>query len=380
MSVPVIAGYLRTPFAKAHKGMLKNVRPDDFGAEVIKGLIQKYPTLNEDLEDLLLGCAYPEGEQGNNLGRIITYLSGLSVEVPGSTTNRLCGSSMQTIHMAAGSISMGSGDLFLCGGIESMSRIKRGGFNLTPNPKLGGEEFPDAYISMGITAENVANKYSISREDQEVFALKSHEKAANAIKKGYFEEELIQINTPEGVLSQDECVRGESNLESMKKLKPAFLENGTVTAATSSPLTDGAAFTVVCSEDYALKNDIEPLAKIISTSVTGCEPELMGLGPIKSTRKSLERAGLELDDIGVIELNEAFSAQSLGVINSLNLNQDKLNLDGGALSIGHPLGASGARIVGKASKLLKRMDERYSLSTMCVGGGMGISTILENYN
>jgi len=379
MAVPVIAGFLRTPFAKAHKGTLKDVRPDDFSAEVVKGLISKNNLIGEELEDILVGCAYPEGEQGNNLGRIISYLSDLSVGIPGSTTNRLCGSSMQTIHMACGSISMGSGDVFLCGGIESMSRVMRGGFNFTPNSKLM-QNAPDAYISMGLTAENVAKKYSITREDQEEFALKSHQKSSSAYHKGYMEEELISIKTPEGMLMKDECVRENTNLESMKKLKPAFIENGTVTAATSSPLTDGAAFTIICSEEYALKNNMQPLAKIIGTAVTGCEPEYMGIGPVDATNKALSRAGITMDELDVIELNEAFSSQSLAVINSLKIDLDKVNIDGGALSIGHPLGASGARITGKAASILNRIDGKYSLATMCIGGGMGISTVLEKYN
>ena len=379
MAVPVIAGFLRTPFAKAHKGTLKDVRPDDFSAEVVKGLISKNNLIGEELEDILVGCAYPEGEQGNNLGRIISYLSDLSVGIPGSTTNRLCGSSMQTIHMACGSISMGSGDVFLCGGIESMSRVMRGGFNFTPNSKLM-QNAPDAYISMGLTAENVAKKYSITREEQEEFALKSHQKSSSAYHKGFMKEELIPINTPEGMLMKDECVRENTNLESKKKLKPAFIENGTVTAATSSPLTDGAAFTIICSEEYALKNNMQPLAKIIGTAITGCEPEYMGIGPIDATNKALSRAGITMDELDVIELNEAFSSQSLAVINSLKIDLDKVNIDGGALSIGHPLGASGARITGKAASILNRIGGNYSLATMCIGGGMGISTVLEKYN
>ena len=379
MTVPVIAEYLRTPFAKAHRGALREMRPDDFSATVVKALISKNPTIATDLEDILVGCAYPEGEQGNNLGRIISYLSGLSVNIPGSTTNRLCGSSMQTIHMACGSISMGAGDAFLCGGVESMSRVKRGGFNYSPNSALI-DNTPNAYISMGITAENVANKYSISRNEQEDFALNSHRKASKAYNKGYMKEEIVPVNSPDGTLSRDECIRENSSIESMQKLKPAFLDTGTVTAATSSPLTDGAAFTIICSEDYALKNNMNPLAKIIGTAVTGCEPELMGIGPIEATIKALKRSKISLNDLDVIELNEAFSSQSIAVINSLGLDTEKVNIDGGALSIGHPLGASGARITGKAASILNRVDGQYSLSTMCIGGGMGIATVLENYN
>ncbi len=392
MAVPVIAGFLRTPFAKAHRGTLKDVRPDDFSAEVVKGLISKNKIELNDLEDVLVGCAYPEGEQGNNIGRIITYLSDLPNTIPASTTNRLCGSSMQTIHMACGAISMGAGEIFICGGVESMSRVMRGGFNFTPNPLLSDESYfsqshnsqinngKDAYVSMGLTAENVAKKYSIDRNEQELFAMESHQKSSYAYKKGHFEDELIPIETQSGVLIKDECVRENTNLDSMQKLKPAFIENGTVTAATSSPLTDGAAFTIICSEDYALRNNMTPLAKIVSTAVTGCQPSFMGMGPVQASKKALNRLGLEMEDVGVIELNEAFSSQALAVINCLNLDQEKVNIDGGALSIGHPLGASGARITGKAASLLDRLDAQYSLATMCIGGGMGIATILENYD
>ena len=285
---------------------------------------------------------------------------------------------MQTIHMACGSISMGAGEVFLCGGIESMSRIKRGGFNFTPNPKLLGN-VPDAYISMGITAENLAKKYSISRIEQEEFALKSHKKAAEAYANGFMENEILPLNTPNGLFSKDECIRNNTNIESMQKLKPAFIENGTVTAATSSPLTDGAAFTVICSEDYALKNNIKPIAKIMSTAVSGCNPELMGLGPIKASQKAMKRAGIGTNDLDVVELNEAFAAQSLAVLKELPIDSEIVNIDGGAISIGHPLGASGARIVGKAGTLLQRENGKYGLATMCIGGGMGIATILEKY-
>lgn len=377
MAEPVIIGFARSAFARAHRGSLKDVRPDDLAAKVARELVDRLQIPHEDLEDLLLGCAYPEGEQGNNLGRIVTYLAGLPLSLPGMTTNRLCGSSMQTIHTACGAIRMGAGEVFLCGGVESMSRIQRGGFNLTPNPNLL-EGAPDAYISMGLTAENLAEKYSISRSEQEQFALLSHQKAATAASVGNFSAEIVSIDTEQGTFEADECIRAQTSLDGMARLKPAFDESGSVTAATSSPLTDGAAFTIICSEEYAAEQNITPLAKIISTAVVGCPPEMMGIGPVEAISKALRRAGLELDQIDVFELNEAFAAQVLAVLEELPLDQGKVNIDGGALALGHPLGASGARITGKTAALLRREGGRYGLAAMCIGGGMGIATVLES--
>jgi acetyl-CoA acyltransferase len=370
----VIVGYARTPFHRAHKGSLHAIRPEDMLAVVIDEVLSRTGVPASEIEDVLLGCAYPEGVQGLNLGRIGGYLSSLPTSVPGSTTNRLCGSSMQVIHMAAGSIAMGAGEVFLCAGVETMSLVKRGGWNRDLHPEIESSH-PDAYINMGLTAENLANSHSISRIRQEEFALRSHQKAAAAAEEGKMQNELIEILD----ISEDGCIRGGTTMDIMAGLKPAFIENGSVTAATSSPLTDGAVCLMVCSETFAEKNNLQPMARIIATAVAGVGPEVMGIGPVPATRKALQRCGLSLDDMDVIELNEAFSAQSIAVMMDLGLADDdpRVNIDGGALAIGHPLGASGARITGKAASLLQSRGGKYALATMCIGGGMGIATILE---
>ncbi len=373
----VIAGYCRSPFTPAHKGRLAAVRPDDLAAQVVKGLIEKTGVRPEDIEDLILGCAFPEGEQGLNLGRLLVHLAGMPLSVAGTTVNRFCGSSMQAIHMAAGAIRMGAGEAFVCAGVESMTRITMGGFNLMPNPALYAS-YPQAYMSMGETAENLARKYRIDRAAQEVYALASQQKAFAAQQKGRFADEIIPVEGPEsGYLDADGCMRPDTALDELAKLAPSFLEGGSVTAGTSSPLTDGAAAVLVCSETYADAHGLEKLARIKSIAVSACEPEIMGIGPVAATQKALQRAGLTLDDIDLVELNEAFAAQVLAVLEELPIPVEKLNLDGGAIALGHPLGASGARITGKAASLLKREKRRYALATMCIGGGQGIATILE---
>ncbi|MEC8979721.1 MAG: thiolase family protein [Candidatus Thermoplasmatota archaeon] len=372
-----ICGYVRSPFTRAHRGPLKDVRPDDLAGQVAFELLNRTGVDPVALDDVMVGCAYPEGEQGLNIGRIVThYLKG-PPNLPGMTTNRLCGSSMQVMHSAAGMIARGWGDLFLCGGVESMSRIQRGGFNRSPSPFLE-EIMPDAYISMGLTAENVAKRHSISRERQEKFALTSHNKAILAKKNGLLGNEIATICSSDVTYGSDidGCMR-ESSLESMARLKPAFIEDGVVTAATSSPLTDGASFSLIASQHAIDSHDLKPMARIVSAAVAGVHPDEMGLGPIPATRLALNRAELTVDDLDIIELNEAFSSQSLACIDELNLPMEKINLDGGAIAIGHPLGASGARIMGKSASLLQRTGGRYALATMCVGGGMGIATILE---
>jgi acetyl-CoA acyltransferase len=372
----VIASYCRTPFHRAHRGDLKDTRPEDLAASVIKGTLSKSNISGNLIEDVLMGCAYPEGEQGLNIGRISTYLAGLPDSIPGMTTNRLCGSSMQVIHTAAGSISLGSGEAFICAGVESMSRIKRGGFTRSPHPSLENS-FPDAYIGMGMTAENLAASHNISRSQQEEFAALSHTKAISAAENGKFADEITSISG----IAKDGCMR-QPNLAKMSQLKPAFIESGTVTAATSSPLTDGASCVLVCSEKFASEHSITPLATIVSTAVAGVAPDIMGYGPVPATAKALKRANISMDDIDVIELNEAFSSQSLACMKDMNLDMDdsRINIDGGALAIGHPLGASGCRITGKSGSLLQREGGQYALSTMCIGGGMGIATILERWN
>ena len=374
-----ICGYVRSPFTRAHRGHLKDVRPDDMAGQIANALLLRTGLDPSVIDDVLIGCAYPEGEQGLNIGRIIThYLNGPS-NLSGMTTNRLCGSSMQVMHTAAGMIARGWGDVFLCGGIESMSRIQRGGFNRSPSPTLE-QIMPDAYISMGITAENVASRQNISRKRQEEFALNSHKKAIEAKSNDHFREEVASVINPatnEQIGHDlDGCMR-ESSLESMARLKPAFIENGLVTAATSSPLTDGSSFSLVASQRAIKEYDLQPMARIVSAAVMGVNPDEMGLGPIPSTRLALKRAGLSIEDLDVIELNEAFSSQSLACIDELNLPIEKTNIDGGAIAIGHPLGASGARLIGKTASLLQRSGGQYGLATMCIGGGMGIATILE---
>ncbi len=368
----VICGYARSPFTPAGKGELARTRPDDILAQVLKGLLTKISLNTADIEDVMVGCAFPEGEQGMNIGRQLVLLSGLPISIGGATVNRFCGSSMEAIHIAAGKITCGAGELFIAGGVESMSRIPMGGFNLAPNPALYSA-MPAAYMSMGLTAEQVCKKLSIARAEQEKFALASHQKAA----KADFSGEIIPIVSKAGTVSKDGCIRPETSLESMAGLKPAFDVSGTVTAATSSPVTDGAAVVIVASEAYAKKNNLPILARIKSFATSGIAPEIMGLGPVEASKKAISRAGLTLSDIDIIELNEAFAVQALGVIAELGLDASKINLDGGALALGHPLGASGARITGKAAQLLAKHGKKYALATQCIGGGQGIATILE---
>ncbi|MCB9978717.1 MAG: thiolase family protein [Rhodospirillales bacterium] len=368
----VLCGFKRSPMHFAGKGALARVRPDDMAAAVVGALVRETGVRPEDIEDLILGCAFPEAEQGFNIGRIVAGLVGLPISVAGATVNRFCGSSMSAIHMAAGAIACGAGEVFVCGGVESMSRVPMGGFNPMPNPRLG-EIYPQAYMSMGETAENLAKKYGISRRDQEEFAVASHRKAAAAATGGKFTDEIVPI----GAVATDGTIRPDTTAEALAGLKPAFDEKGTVTAGTASPLTDGAAAVLVASESYARKNGLPVLARIRSMAVAGCAAEIMGIGPVPASRKALDRAGLSLSDMNIIELNEAFAAQSLSVVKEMNLDPARLNLDGGAIALGHPLGTSGARITGKLASLLKRENKRYGLATMCIGGGQGIATVLE---
>ena len=369
----VIAGYSRSPFTPAKRGALAQTRPDDIAAAVVNQLISDVGIDPSLVEDLLVGCAFPEAEQGYNLARIITFLTDLPETVPGVTINRFCGSSMQSIHDAAARINSGQGDAFIAGGVESMSRVPMTGFNPLPNPNLADE----AMTSMGITAENLSKRHDIGRDAQEAFAIESQTRAAAARESGAFSDEIVAIETSEGTVSEDGCIRPGTNAEALGKLRPAFDANGTVTAGTSSPLTDGAAFVFVCSEDFAAEHGLEPMARIKSAAVSGCAPEIMGIGPVSASRKALERAALSLDDIDLIELNEAFAAQSLAVIGELGLDRDKVNIEGGAIALGHPLGASGARITGKAAQLMQKNGAEHALATLCVGGGMGMATVLE---
>lgn len=373
----VIAGYTRTPFHFAAKGDLASVRADDLAAIAVSELVKRTGVDVAELEDLILGCAFPEGEQGFNVARLIVNIAKLPNSVAGTTINRFCGSSMQSIHNAAGAIQMGAGHAFICAGVESMSRVPMGGFNPMPNPILA-ETYPEAYISMGETAENLAKKFSISRADQEKFALSSQQKATLARAGGRFKDEIVSVTLADGrVVSEDGCIRPETTIDALSGLKPAFDANGTVTAGTASPLTDGAVATLVTSEEFAKAHGLKIMARVKSIAVAGCAPEIMGIGPVPATQKALQRAGLTMKDIDIIELNEAFAAQALSVLKDLGADHDKVNLDGGAIALGHPLGASGARITGKAASLLQREKKQFALATMCIGGGQGVATILE---
>ena len=372
----VIAGYARTPFTFAHKGELARTRPDDLAAAAIRGLLARAGVKPEDIEDLICGCAMPEGEQGLNVARLIGLLSELPVTVGGATINRFCGSSMNAIHMAAGNIAMGAGEVFICAGVESMTRVPVGGYNPMPNPGLA-EAMPGAYMSMGETAENLVEKYQVTRDEQEELAIGSHAKAAAAQADGRMADEIVPVETRDGVVDKDGCIRAGTDKEILAGLKPAFREGGSVTAGTSSPLTDGASAVLVCSEEYASKNGLEPLARVKSIAVAGCAPDIMGIGPVAATNKALQRAGLKLDDIDIIEMNEAFAAQVMACHREMPFDFAKTNLDGGALALGHPLGATGARITGKAASVMKREKGKYALATQCIGGGQGIATILE---
>lgn len=376
MSSAVIAGYARSAFTLAQKGSLAHVRPDELAAEIVRALVVRTGVRPEDIEDIITGCAFPEGEQGFNVARLIGLLAELPLSVAGATINRFCGSSMTSVHMAAGAIQMQAGEAFICAGIESMSRIPMGGFNPMPSPKLYAA-MPQAYIAMGDTAENVARRWRITRAEQEEFALASHRKAAAAQAGGRLDDEIVPVANGKGIIQLDECIRADSSAEALAGLKPAFSKDGSVTAGTSSPLTDGAAAVLVCSEDYARAHKLPLLARIKSVAVAGCAPEVMGIGPVAAARKALARAGISVKDLDVVELNEAFASQALACIRDLELDQAKVNLDGGAIALGHPLGATGARITGKAASLLKRVNGRYALATQCIGGGQGIATVLE---
>jgi acetyl-CoA acyltransferase len=370
----VIAGFARSPFTMANKGALINTKPVNLLSEIIKKLIINSKINPSKIEDVIVGCAFQVGEQCFNIGRLATLMSNLDVKIPGMTIDRWCGSSMEAIHIAAGKISMGSGKAFICAGVESMTRVKTG-FDSLPYPFTEDQNNnPHLYLSMGITAENVAKKYNISRQEQQEFAIKSHEKAYMAHKNGKFNNEIIKIDN----CNIDENIRPNSTMEKLNSLKLAFDQNGTVTAATSSPLTDGAAATLICEENFAKENNLEIFGRIVSTAVEGCDPNFMGLGPISATKKALERAKLTINEIDIVELNEAFASQSLACIKDLEIDPNKVNLDGGALALGHPLGATGARITGKAASLLKRENKNYALATQCIGLGMGIATIIKN--
>jgi len=368
----VIAGYSRSPFTMARKGELIDIKPVNMLAEVIKSLTAKSKINKEDIEDIVIGCAFQVGEQCFNIGKLVTFLTDMEIKTSGMTVDRWCGSSMEAIHIAAGKIAMGSGKVFICGGVESMTRVNTG-FDPLPYPYMDKEN-PNVYFTMGITAENVAKKFNITRKEQQEFAINSHQKAYEAQSNGKFKNEIVKI----GSCNSDGNIRPNSNQEKLDGLKLAFDQEGTVTAATSSPLTDGASAVLICEENYAKKNNLEIFGRIVSTAVEGCDPDFMGLGPIGASKKALKRANLSINQIDIVEINEAFASQSIACIKDLGIDIKKVNLDGGALALGHPLGATGSRITGKASELLVRENKKYALSTQCIGLGMGIATVIEN--
>jgi acetyl-CoA acyltransferase len=384
MTNAVIAGYARTPFTFAKKGALVGVRPDDLAAVAIKGLVERSRVDPASIEDVLMGCAYPEAAQGNNIARIASLLAGLPIDVGAATVNRFCGSSMYAIHMAVGQIAIGSGDAFIAAGVESMTFVPQGGFNFSANPRFKSADNPDAeftteaYISMGNTAENVATRYDVPRSEQELFAYESQQRAAQAQAAGRLAGEIVPVVLPDGTLvNKDGCLRPTTTREGLAALKPAFHEYGTVTAGTASPLTDGAVAVLVTSEDFAAKHGLDVIARIRATAVAGVAPEYMGMGPVPASRKALARAGLTVGDIDVVELNEAFGSQAVACMRELGIDRNIVNIDGGAIALGHPLGATGARITAKAAQIMRREGKRYALATQCIGGGQGIATILE---
>ncbi len=375
----VIVGYKRSPFTFARKGEMANIRPEDILSQTINQLLNEIQINKNDIEDIITGCAYPEGAQGNNIAKIVSFMTDMPEHVAGMTVNRWCGSSMQAIHDATGAIAINSGDVFLCCGVESMTFIPMNGLTYDPHPQLSKDN-PNVYMSMGITAENVAKKFNISRKEQQDFAISSHSKANLARESNIFDNEIVSISNNNETITKDGGIRPNTSHEILDGLKLAFDENGTVTAGTASPLTDGASAVIVCEEEYAKKNNLNILARIKSTAVVGCPPELMGLGPINASKKALKRANLSISDIDIVELNEAFASQSLACIKELKMDINKVNIHGGAIALGHPLGATGARITGKVATLLQNNNKKYGLATQCIGLGQGIATVLENIN
>lgn len=383
----ILAAY-RTPGCRAKKGKLKDVRPDDLAAAAIKGLLDKTGINPLDVEDIIFGCAFPEGEQGMNFARVAAMKAGVPVEVPAQTVNRFCSSGLQTIASAAERIMAGFSDCIIAGGAESMSMIPMGGAKYSANPSLMAS-WPEAFASMGITAELVAEKYGISRAEQDAFAAASHAKAAAAIAGGKFTEEIIPVEVESCVLVNgkmkrsreivaiDDGVRDDTTAAGLGRLKPAFKATGTVTAGNSSQMTDGAAAVLVVSEDYLNKIGKKALARFVAFAVKGVPPELMGIGPVAAIPAALKLAGLSLDDIGLIELNEAFAAQSLACVKELGIDPARVNVNGGAIALGHPLGCTGAKLTASILHEMQRTDTRYGMVSMCIGGGMGAAGIFE---
>jgi acetyl-CoA acyltransferase len=386
-SAYILAAF-RTPGCKAKKGKLKDVRPDDLAATVIKGLLERTAIDPQDVEDVILGCAMPEGEQGMNMARTAAFKAGLPYQVPAMTVNRFCSSGLQTIALAAERIMAGFADCIIAGGAESMTMIPMGGGKYSANPGLLAS-WPEAFATMGITAELVAEKYSITREEQDAFAATSHEKAAAAMERGIFRDEIIPVEIESCVLANgkmkkrteivdsDDGIRGDTIASGLAKLKSPFKMNGSVTAGNTSQMTDGAAAVLVVSGEYLQKIGITPLARFVSFAVKGVPPEIMGIGPVVAIPAALKMAGLSLNDIGLIELNEAFAAQSLACIKELGIDSARVNVNGGAIALGHPLGCTGAKLTATILHEMQRRDTRYGMVSMCIGGGMGAAGVFE---
>ena len=385
-----IVSSVRTAVGKAHRGTLANTRPEDMGGEVVKAAIDRVAGLEPgQVDDVLVGCAMPEGPQGMNMGRIIAQKAGLPDEVPGATINRFCSSGLQTIVMASQAVMAGHNDVVVAGGSESMSQVPMSGFFFQPDPDLVGSDI-DVYINMGNTAENVADRYNISREEQDRFALQSHLRALDAIDSGRFEEEIIPLHVDQVyhngdtvvadamTFAVDEGPRRGSTIEALARLRPVFRMGGTVTAGNASQMSDGAAASVVMSGQMVRELGVDPMARIVGFAVAGVEPEVMGIGPVPAIEKVLQRTGLSISDIGLVELNEAFAAQGLAVVQETGLSEDIVNVNGGAIALGHPLGCTGAKLTATLLHEMKRRNVRYGICTMCIGGGMGAAAVFEN--
>ncbi|GAB4416999.1 MAG: thiolase family protein [Anaerolineales bacterium] len=387
----VIVSAVRTPVGKAKRGSLATVRPDEMAATVIQELLKRTPKLDPaEIEDVIIGCAFPEGEQGMNMARMIALRAGLPKEVPGETINRYCSSGVQSIAHAAHAILAGDIDVAIAGGTESMTMVPMAGYKFSPNPHFA-QDLPHYYTNMGLTAENVSEKFGVSREDQDEFALNSNLKAAKAVDSGLFDPELVPVDvqvvelneddervTRSFTFKRDEGPRGDTSLEALAKLRPAFKDGGTVTAGNSSQMSDGAAAVIIMSAERAAQLGLKPLARFVSFAVGGVEPELMGIGPVVAIPKALEKAGLKQDQIDLFELNEAFAAQSLAVIRTLELDPEKVNVNGGAIALGHPLGCTGAKLSTQLFYEMGRRKSKYGMVTMCIGGGMGAAAVFEN--
>ncbi len=385
-----IVSIVRTAVGKAEKGSLRNVRPETLGAIAVHEAVRRVKGLEPELiDDVIMGCAFPEGPQGMNMGRIVAQKAGLPDSVPGATVNRFCSSGLQTIAMATQAIMAGHADVIVAGGTESMSQVPMTGFFFQPDPELVERDI-DVYLSMGLTAENVAERYGITREEADRFALRSHQRAIEAIDSGKFDEEIVpvpvrevvyengQTRTVEKEFRVDEGPRRDTSLEALAALRPVFKVNGTVTAGNASQKSDGAAAAVVMSERMVRELGVEPMGRLIGFALAGVSPEIMGIGPVEAIRKVLRQTGLTLDDIDLIELNEAFAPQALAVIREVGLDEEKVNVNGGAIALGHPLGCTGAKLTATLLYELRRRGGRYGLCTMCVGGGMGAAGIIEN--